>query len=144
MLIRIITLELIEYPDDLGALVMADVIQADEQPFSLEEVNLIVNGVLVLIYDEALPLEENISHARAHCARWGTPDVTVLQKGFEHIKHYNENMAIEQIGYSSQELIDNYYRLEPSRKTKPYTIDQSLHEVGTALAIAEPARPRGS
>jgi hypothetical protein len=35
MLIRIITLELIEYPDDLRALVMADVSQNDVPPFRL-------------------------------------------------------------------------------------------------------------
>jgi hypothetical protein len=58
MLIRLINLKLIEYSDDLGALVMADIIRTDADPFSLEEVNLIVNCVLVPFYDETLTLEE--------------------------------------------------------------------------------------
>jgi hypothetical protein len=136
MLIRIITLELIEYPDDLGALVMADVSRNDVPPFSLEEINLIVNGILGLLYDEDLTLEENISYARTHCGRWGTPDAAALQKGLEQIKHYNQNIPAEQIGYSSQELVELYYHMEPPRTAKPYTIDQSLHEVGTAPTIA--------
>lgn len=141
MLIRLINLELIEYPDDLGALVMADLNQVDEQPFSLEEVNLIVNGVLVLLYDENLTLEENIKFAREHCLLSGMPDDAAMQKGFEQIKYYNEKISVEQIGYSSQELINEYYCTKPSRKDKPYTIDQNLHEVGTTSAIAGPAIP---
>lgn len=122
---------------------LAESIQTDAPPIPLEEVNLVVNGVLGLLYDEALTLEENISYAREHCTRWGTPDAAALQKGLEQIKHYNENMPAEQIGYSSQELITDYYCTEPRRTAKPYTIDQSLHEVGTAPAIAGPASTPG-
>ena len=138
MLIRIITLELIEYPDELGALVLAESIQPDGPPIPLDEVNLVVNGVLGLLYDEKLTLEENINFARAHCTRRGAPDANKLQKGFEQIKHYNENMPSEQIGYSSQDLIEEYYYMEPKHKAKPYIIDQNLNEVGVPPALAGP------
>ena len=138
MLIRLTSLELMEYPDELGALVMADLMRTDSEPFSLEEINLIVNGVLVPLYDEALTLEENISYAKEHCILTGMPDATTMQKGYEQIKRYNEDMLVEQIGYSSQELIKEYYCTQPDRKAQPYTIDQNHHEVGAPPALAGP------
>lgn len=138
MLIRLINLDLIEYPDELGALVMADIIQDDVTPISLEEVNLLLNGILAPLYDEALTLEENINYARQHCALSGMPDAAAMQKGFEQIRRYNEDMLVEQIGYSSQELIKEYYCTQPDRKAQPYTIDQNHHEVGAPPALAGP------
>ncbi len=129
MLIRLTNLALIEYPDELGALVMADLMRTDSEPFSIEETNLIVNGVLVPLYDETLTLEENIKFAREHCILSGIPDAATMQKGYEQIKRYNGGMLVEQIGYSSQELINEYYCTQPGTKSQIYTIDQNQHEV---------------
>lgn len=128
MLIRLISGELLEYPDDLGALVLADIIQADDQDFSLEEINLFVNGALVLLYDNALSLAENINHARAHYAKYPLPDAIALQKGHEYISQYNKNMLIEDIGYSNQELINQYCGMSPQYKVQPYTIEHEPHQ----------------
>jgi hypothetical protein len=138
MLIRLTNLELIEYPDELGALVMADLMRTDSEPFSLEEINLIVNGVLVPLYDEALTLEENISYAKEHCILTGMPDAATMQKGYEQIKRYNEDMLVEQIGYSSQELISEYYCTQPGKKSETYTIDQNLHEIEPTPLLTAP------
>jgi hypothetical protein len=50
-------------------------------------------------------------------------------------------MPVEQIGYSSQESISEYYCTKSSSKAKPYTIDQSLHEVGTTPALTSSTKP---
>lgn len=132
MLIRLISLELIEYPDELGALVLADPTQGDVPDFSLEEVNLLVNGVLVMLFDENLTLEENIEQAREHCTMWGTPDAANLEKALAQIKHYNENMALKDIGYSDRDLVLDAYGIQRSHpRSTENVIDQEMHEVGT-------------
>ncbi len=137
MLIRIITEELIEYPDELGALVLAESTTPDAPPIPLDEVNLVVNGVLGLIYKENFSLEENIKRARAHCTLCGTPDDVAMEKALAQIKEYNEKVPTEEIGYSSQDLIEYYY-LDPKPKIKPYTIDQDLQEIGKTPILAGP------
>lgn len=140
MLIRLTDFEVIEYPDELGALVMADLMRTDTAPFSLEEINLIINGVLAPLYSEARTLDENINYAREHCTITGMPDAITLQKGYEQIKRYNEGIPTSQIGYSSHELISEYYCTKPNRKEQPYTIDQNLPEAGPKPMLAGPTR----
>lgn len=132
MKIRIITDELIKYPDELGALAMADVNKPAVPPFSPDEVNLFVNGILGMLYDNALTREENIVHAKAYCTTWGTPDGGAMEKGFMQIKDYNEKIPAEQVGYSNQELIDLYYLDRPTHITVPYTIEQNMPETRPA------------
>ena len=135
MLIRIISEELIEYPDELGALVLAETIDPGDPPIPLDEVNLLINGVLGLLYDEKHSLEENIKFAIAHCTRRGMPAAAKLQKGLEQIKDYNENVPTFEIGYSSQDLIDYYY-LDPKPKPKPHTMDNDLQDAGKTPILA--------
>ncbi len=138
MLIRIITEELIEYPDELGALVLADSTRPGAPPIPLDEVNLVVNGVLGLLYDEKITTEENIKNAHAHCTQWRMPDDAAMQKALAQIKDYNENIPTDEIGYSSQDLIADYYCMEPKRKAEPYTIEQKLHETASTPLLTAP------
>ncbi len=138
MLICLENLELIEYPDDLGALLMADIIRDDEPNFSIEEINLLINGVLAPLYDEKLSLEQNITKARVHCALSGIPDAAAMVKGFDAVRQYNENVPAEQVGFVSQQLVSEYYCSKPKQKEPPYTIDQNLHEVGAKPLLVAP------
>lgn len=141
MLIRLISLELIEYPDELGALVLADPTQGSVPDFSLEEVNCLVNGVLVALFDQSITPQENIDYAREYCTKWGTPDPGNLEKALAQIKHYNENMPLEGIGYSDSELINDFYGIQRSRsKDEHYTIDQEAHEVDKVLELGDSSK----
>jgi hypothetical protein len=141
MLIRLNNLELIEYPDDLGALVMADIIRDEEPRFSIEEINLLINGVLAPLYDEKLTLEQNINDAKVHCSHWGIPDDAAMLKGFTAVRQYNENVSAEQIGYVRQELVSEYYCTKSNRKAQAHTIEQNFREV---KPLPELTAPTGS
>lgn len=93
MLVRLDNNELVEYPDELGALLLEDPSEGDVPDFSLEELNCLISGGFAAIYDEGLTLEENIEYAIEHYTRWGKPTAHNLEKARAQIKYYKENIA---------------------------------------------------
>ena len=109
MLIRLANDDLVEYPDELGALVLASPRYGDVPDFSLEELNCLISGALGILFDESLSLEQNIAEAKEHHSKWGNPSPANLEKAQALIKYYKENIALEDIGYSDRELLSAAY-----------------------------------
>lgn len=80
MLIRLDNNELVEYPDEVGALLLADPAHGDEPDYSLEEINCLLSGGFAALYGDELTLEQNIEQAREHYTRWGKPTVSNMEK----------------------------------------------------------------
>lgn len=135
MLIRLVNEQLIECPDELGAFALADPSQGDVPDFSLDEVNLLLNIIVASLFDEGNSLEENIEHARKQLSIWGTPDPANMEKALAQIKHYNENMAVKDIGYSDRDLVHDALGIQRSNKDDVYVIDQQAREVGNVLEL---------
>jgi hypothetical protein len=72
MLIRFGNDELVEYPDELGVLVLAEPSHGDVPDFSPDELNCVLNCNLGVIYDESMTLDENIQKAREFYSKWGS------------------------------------------------------------------------
>ena len=124
MLIRLENENLVEYPDEVGALALADPSEGDVPDYSLDELNLTVNGLLAVLYDEELTLEENIEQARENYTRWGIPNEDNMGKALALIKFYNENVAPTDIGYGPFELIKELYGIPSSKpKAEVYIVD---------------------
>ncbi|WP_338848058.1 hypothetical protein V8J88_04490 [Massilia sp. W12] len=109
MLIRLANDDLVEYPDELGALVLADPSCGDVPDFSLEELNCVISGALGVMFDESLTLEQNIADAMAEYTQWGTPSAANMEKARRLIKYYKEKIALEDIGYSDRALLHAAY-----------------------------------
>jgi hypothetical protein len=136
MLIRLANDDLLEYPDDLGALVLADPTQGDVPDFSLEELNCLISGALGMLFDEGLTLEQNIEQAREHYTRWGSPSAANMEKARAQIKNYKENIAEKDIGYSDRELINEFYGIQSSsRKFDDNVIDEAPRSVVKVAAL---------
>ena len=116
MLIRLANNNLVEYPDELGALVLADPTCGDVPNFSLEELNCVISGALGMLFDESLTLEQNIAEARVEYTQWGPPSAANLEKAHALIKYYKENIALEDIGYSDRELVNSFYGIVSPEK----------------------------
>ncbi len=141
MLIRLANDDLVEYPDELGALALANPRHGDVSDFSLEEVNLLLNIMLASIFDENISLEQNIEKAKRHCTMWGTPDAANLEKALALIKLYNANMALKDIGYSDMDFLLDAYGIQSSRpKDEGCIIDQEAHEVGKVLELGNSSK----
>ncbi len=124
MLIRLENDDLIEYPDEVGALALADRSKGDVLDFSKDELNLMVNALLAMFYEEELTLEENIEWARKHYTKWGLPTDSNMAKAHALIKFYNENVAPADIGYGPLELVKEFYGIESSKlKEEVYTVE---------------------
>ncbi len=121
MLIRLDNDELVEYPDELGALVLADPRDGDVPDFSLDVLNALISSSLGMLFDKSLALEQNIAEARAHYTAWGSPSSANMEKARALIASYNRNTALEDIGYSDSELINDLYCI-PSAKSANQSI----------------------
>jgi hypothetical protein len=121
MLIRLANEELVEYPDEVGALALADPSEGDVPDFSLVELNLTINGLLAMFYDEELTIEENIAWARTHYTRWGTPTAVNMEKARSLIEVYKESVAQADIGYGPLELVKELYGIQS--KSDVYIIE---------------------
>lgn len=135
MLIRLDNDELLEYPDELGALVLADPRDGDVPDFSLDVLNALLSSSLGLLFNRSQTLEQNIVKAREHYTKWGNPSAANLEKALALIKNYNENIAPGDIGYSERELIDDLYSAPGAKNVNNSSgIDQTLESnVFTAL-----------
>jgi hypothetical protein len=124
MLVRLDNNELVEYPDEVGALLLADPSEGDVPDFSLEELNCLISGGFAALYDEELTLEKNIEHAIEHYTRWGKPTESNLEKARQQIKYYKENIAPDQVVSMDVEVgneTENIQRKKP--KAEVYIIE---------------------
>ncbi|MEN9868900.1 MAG: hypothetical protein RL748_4490 [Pseudomonadota bacterium] len=142
MLIRLIDDQLIECPDELGALALANPRYGDVADFTLEEVNLLLSVIVSSLFDGDNTLEQNIVHARKQLTMWGEPDAANLEKALAHIKHYNTNMAEKDIGYSDMDFLIDVYGISSKRgKSAEDIIDQPTREVGRVLELVDGTKP---
>ncbi|WP_338846945.1 hypothetical protein V8J88_24660 [Massilia sp. W12] len=109
MLIRIENDELLEYPDELGALVLADPRDGDMPDFPLDIVNCLLHDTLVRLFDASYTLQQNIAKAEAYCAKWGQPSPSNLAKARAMIADYNANIPPESIGFVDKDLMNYLY-----------------------------------
>lgn len=138
MLIRLANDDLVEYPDELGALVLAEPIHGDVPDFSLEELNCVINCNLGMIFDDELTLEQNIDKAREFYSMWGQPDAANLEKALALVKQYTENIALKDIGYIDKELLNDFYGIQSNRpRSTENVIAQEMHEVGNVAELGD-------
>ncbi len=128
MLIKIFNDEPVEFPDNLAALTLIDLFFGHDVPaYSLEHVNALVHRTLKAFFEETLTLEQNIAAVRSIYASQRAPSAAKLEKALTLIRHYNENIAVEDIARVRPDLIfpcDDEYNPIPG-----YTIDQP-HQAG--------------
>ncbi|WP_338847746.1 hypothetical protein V8J88_03250 [Massilia sp. W12] len=108
MLIRLANDALVEYPDELGILVLADPSQGDVPDFTLEELNCLISGALGMLYDESATLQQNIHAAQIHFSKWGIASPANLEKARTLLEVYKQ-IAPQNIGYSDLQLIKSAY-----------------------------------
>lgn len=126
MLVRLANGDLLEYPDELGALALADPSQGDVPDFSLEDLNLLISGGLGVFYDEELTLEQNIAWATEHYTKWGKPTAANMEKALAQIKYYKENLAPADVGYVDVELAKVAYGIQSSRRDSDDDIFENM------------------
>ena len=125
MLIRIYNDELVEFPDDLAARILATPIMDEDVPdYSIEEVNALIHGVLGALFEEELTLEQNIAEVRNIYAPQCPASASNLEKAFALIRNYNEKIAVDDIARVRADLAfpfggNNY------KSNHGYVIDQS-------------------
>ncbi len=125
MLIKIYNDELVEFPDDLAARILATPLLDENVPdYSIEEINALIHGVLGALFEEEWTLEKNIAEVRDIYAPQRIPNAANLEKALALIRHYNENIAVEDIAWVSADLVfpcgGNNYQVKHS-----YVIDQA-------------------
>ena len=135
MLIRLANDDLVEYPDELGALVLAAPRYGDVPDFSLEELNCLISGALGILFDESLTLAQNIAEAKAHHSKWGMPTAANLAKAHALIKYYKENIALADIGYSDRELLHSAYGIISPEAAKRKIVNDEAANSSTQAAL---------
>ncbi len=135
MLIRLANDALVEYPDELGALVLADPSNGDVPEFSLEELNCVISGALGVMFDESLTLEQNIAEARIEYTKWGNPSAANMEKAHALIKSYKENIAAEDIGYSDSALVNSFYGIMTPEQAKRKIFNNEASDSGVQPAL---------
>jgi hypothetical protein len=108
MLIRIENDELIEFPDDLVAMMLAAPVvgdQADDPDLSIEELNCLIHGMLGSLSGEGNTHEQDLDSIRDYCALMGNPTAAKLEKARAQVKFYNEKLTPSEIGRSDRETI---------------------------------------
>lgn len=99
MLIRIFDDAIVDFPDDLAALILADPSFDDDFPeFSIVEVNAIIHGTLGAFFKQHFSLNENIERVRDRYASIASPNAVNLAAALASIRNYNSNIEIEEIG----------------------------------------------
>ena len=140
MLIRLPNDEIVTYPDELGALILAEPIHGDVPDFSLDELNCILNCNLAMLYDEDITLAENIQKANEFYSTWGPPDAANLAKARTLVAQYVENIKVAELGYVPKEVFNEFFGIQSNRpKAGEKVIDQEMREVGAILALDAPA-----
>lgn len=135
MLIRLANDDLVEYPDELGALVLADPSIGDVPDFSLAELNCVISGALGVLYDESLSLEQNIAEATAEYTQWGPASDANMEKARGLVRYYKENIALEEIGYSDRELLHAAYGIMTPEQANRKIFNNEASDSGVPPAL---------
>lgn len=122
MLIRLFNDELVEYPSDLVALMLASP-DGVVPNLSIPEIDCLIHAMLGSLFNEELNLEQNIELLRRYCVLMGSPSVSDLEEAHAQIKHYMENIAVADIGYSDKNTINAIFDFQSS---KPNPIDGNV------------------
>lgn len=105
MLIKIYNNKLVEFPDDLAARILATpLMDEDLADYSIEEVNALIHGVLGALFEEEWTLNQNIAEVRSIYAPQRAPSAANMEKAHALIKHYNDNIGLEDIAWVSADL----------------------------------------
>lgn len=106
MLIRIYNDQIVEFPDDLAAVLLAcPLIGSDVPDYSIEEVNAVIHSILGAFFEEEFTLEQNIAAIREIYAPQCPPVAANLKKAFSLIMSYNENIAMDDIAHVGADLV---------------------------------------
>ncbi len=106
MLIRIFDDAIVEFPDDLAALILADPSYGDDFPeFSIDEVNAIIHGTLGAFFDQDFTLEKNIKKVRDRYASLESPSISNLDAALASIRNYSQNIDVNDIGLVDKNLL---------------------------------------
>ena len=114
MLIRLVSGALVDYPDDVVALMLADPTYGDTPDLSVEEANCLIHAMIGTFFNEELTLEQNIQKIRDIYASLASPSASNLEKAHAQIKHYTENIALADIGYSDSATINSVFHFQRS------------------------------
>ncbi|MBI3231054.1 MAG: hypothetical protein HYZ45_13040 [Burkholderiales bacterium] len=112
MLIRADNDELVEYPDDLIAMMLAAPVVGDKggsPNLSIAELHCLVHGMIGMLSAEGHTLEQNIENIREYCSMMGSPEPANLEKARAQITFYNENLTHSEIGYSDRETLQSIF-----------------------------------
>lgn len=105
MLIKIDNDELVEFPDALAAQILASPIVVQSVPdYSIEEVNAVIHGVLGALFEDELTLDQNIQAVQAIYEAQHPASAGNLAKAMGLIQNYNDNIAVKDIAWVSQDL----------------------------------------
>lgn len=106
MLIRVSEEQLREFPDNLAALILADPLCSDEEcDFSVEDVNLLVHGIVGTHYDFSLSYESNIEKIEALYNSMGEPNNQTYLAAQTAVDLYNQTVEVNEIGLVDKSLI---------------------------------------
>jgi hypothetical protein len=142
MLIRLENEELIEYPDELGALVLADPREGDVPDFSLDLVNCLIHDTLVTMFDTSRTLEQNIAEAKAYYKNWGNPSDANMEKARALIESYNKNITPEEVGYIDRDLMSYlYFTHDPKNAAQSTIIDQPPKSKAQSALLTDSGSP---
>ena len=123
MLIRLANDDLVEYPDELGALVLADPRFGDVPNYTLEELNYLISFSLAILWDDSLTLAQNIAKAREDSNRWAQPSAANMEKAHAMIQFYKKNVAEKDVGYSSPAFVNFLFDNHATGKSQPCAAD---------------------
>ncbi|MDP5209449.1 hypothetical protein [Microbulbifer sp. 2205BS26-8] len=118
MLIRIETGELIEFPEDLAALVLIDPLSdGDDQPiFTAEEVNLLLHSIVGTHYDPELSREDNIKEIEELYGQFKPPSAQTLRLAQQSIRAYVREIKRDEIGMVNREQVDQMFVDNPQKR----------------------------
>jgi hypothetical protein len=118
MLIRIDNDELVEYPDDLVAMMLAAPVVDDHGEYptlSIEEFNCLVHGMLGMLAGQGHTLAQNIDNIREYCALMSSPDPANLEKARAQVKLYNETLTASEISNVDRETMHAVFPFQNQR-----------------------------
>lgn len=117
MLIRLENGELAQYPDELGALVLADPGEGDVPDFPPDLVNCLIHDALVTMFDPSLTLAQNIANTQAYYAGGEVPSEANMKKARELIENYNKTISPEDVGCLDSDLMRYLYFTHDTNNT---------------------------
>ncbi|WP_338849672.1 hypothetical protein V8J88_11495 [Massilia sp. W12] len=129
MLIRLANDNLVEYPDELGALVLADPGFGDVPDYTLEDLNYLISFSLAILWDDSLTLAQNIAKASEDCSHWAQPSAANMEKARAMIQFYKDNVAEKDIGYSSPMYINSLLDNQATAKRQTRIVEDVVSPV---------------